>query len=149
MTNDIRSVWSHLAQVQILSFRSESRTGIGWSGSGSGRVKVLCPSPDVLVFEESGRWQQSGGKELQFSNVFRWTLLADHIRLEHLRFGHDNPVFLFEMAPDEEGNWRDINPHPCRDDCYSATLRTEAEQLLVTWSVNGPKRDETIDYTYI
>lgn len=86
---------------------------------------------------------------MNFRNVFRWTRIEGNIRLEHLRFGTDNPVFLFDMVCQTDGTWRETRPHPCRDDCYSATLRLEEERVLVRWSVNGPKRNETIDYIYM
>ncbi len=142
-------VWERFREVVAVRFVSKSHTGIGWSGSGSGVVKVSEPAPDVLTFEESGLWQQEGGKEMRFTNVFRWSLVEDRLRLDHLRFGADNPVFLFEMAAGADGVWREINPHPCRDDCYRASLRLENEQIFVNWLVRGPKRNEVIDYIYI
>jgi hypothetical protein len=53
------------------------------------------------------------------------------------------------MAADADGIWREISPHPCRDDCYRASLRVENGQIFVNWRVQGPKRDEFIDYVYI
>jgi hypothetical protein len=146
---NIQAVWALLREIEALQFKSESRSSTNWSGAGQGSVKVLQITPEVLIFEESGRWRQNGGQEIRFTNVYRWTYATDRIRLEHLRFGRENPVFLFEMAPDAEGIWRDINPHLCRDDCYSAALRTAGGQLFLQWSVNGPTRNESIDYVYI
>jgi hypothetical protein len=137
-----------LQEIAVVEFTSMSRTGIGWAGSGSGIVHVSQPSLDVIIFDESGTWCQDGGKTMRFTNVFRWTRMDNQLRLEHLRFGPDKPVFLFDMAPDAEGVWRETAPHPCRDDCYSATLQIRQNKILVKWSVNGPKRDETIDYIY-
>jgi hypothetical protein len=102
-----------------------------------------------LVFTESGTWRQDGGKEIRFTNVFRWTLVDDRVRLEHLRYGADKPVFLFKMAMGPDGTWREINPHPCKDDCYRATLQLKDDQIFVSWRVHGPKRNEVIDYVYI
>ena len=142
-------IWQRFREVVALRFVSKSHTGIGWSGVGSGVVKVSEPAPDVLRFEESGSWRQEGGKQLRFTNVFRWSLVEDRFRLEHLRFGADNPVFLFEMCCDADGVWHEIAPHPCRDDCYRASLRVANEQIFVSWRVRGPKRDEVIDYVYV
>jgi hypothetical protein len=147
--NTIQAVWALLREIEALQFKSESRSGTGWSGVGKGSVKVSQITPDVLIFEEAGRWRQNGGQEIRFTNVYRWTHAADRLRLEHLRFGRESPVFLFEMAPDAEGIWRDIEPHHCRHDCYSAALRTSGGQVLLGWAVNGPTRDESIDYVYI
>lgn len=142
-------IWERFRRVVSVRFVSKSHTGSGWSGVGSGVVQVSEPAPDVLTFEESGSWQQDGGSEFRFTNVFKWSLVEDRLRLDHLRFGVGRPVFLFEMAPDADGIWREINPHPCRDDCYRASLRLENEQIFVSWLVRGPSRDEVIDYTYI
>ena len=146
--HDITEVWDVLRNVQALRFKSESYSGIGWQGEGTGVVKVSEPAPDVLLFEESGKWRQSSGKEIRFSNVYRWSIVENRLRLEHLRFGADHPVFLFEMEPDAEGTWRDISAHPCREDSYSAALLVQNGLILLKWTVS-PKRKELIDYLYV
>ncbi|HEX8833090.1 MAG TPA: DUF6314 family protein [Abditibacteriaceae bacterium] len=147
--NPIDEVWAHLSKISVVYFKARSHSGIGWDGSGSGIVKVSRPAPDVLVFDESGHFRKPDGKEMSFVNVFRWTRREDNLGLEHLRFGEGAPVFLFDMSCDEDGTWRELIPHPCRDDCYSATLRVENGIVFVHWSVNGPERNEEIHYTYI
>ena len=124
MTSNLE-LWERLRETVALRFASKSHTGIGWSGAGTGVVEVSHPAPGVLIFHESGSWRQDGGQELRFFNVFRWTALESRIRLEHLRFGADNPVFLFDMAANADGVWREIHPHPCHDDCYRASLRLQ------------------------
>jgi hypothetical protein len=48
----------------------------------------------------------------RFRNVFRWTLLGPKlVRLEHLRFGPDHPVYLFELAQDANGTWTSNRLH--------------------------------------
>lgn len=147
--SSIIEVWQHLQKIAVVQFKAKSGSGIGWDGAAIGVVKVLRPASDVLVFEETGEFRKPDGQQMNFRNTFRWTRMEDKLRLEHLRFGADNPVFLFDMACDADGTWREIIPHPCRDDCYSAILRLEDETILVRWSVNGPKRNETIDYIYL
>lgn len=100
------------------------------------------------MFREAGSWTQNGGRILRFSNVYRWSLDENSIALEHLRFGLNKPVWLFQLAPDENGLWREDVAHPCRDDCYSATMRVVGDELLLEWQVSGAKRDETIAYVY-
>ncbi len=146
--NSTGLMWARLSAIRSLQFDSVSRTGIGWSGTGSGQVEVSSPAEEVLVFHESGSWTQDGGRELRFSNVFRWSLGENSIALEHLRFGIDKPVWLFQLAPAENGLWTEDNPHPCRDDCYSATMQIVGEEVVLEWQVRGPKRDETISYIY-
>lgn len=142
-------LWARFGEVAAVRFTSTSYSGIGWSGVGSGLVKVSEPAPNVLVLSESGVWQQDGGKELRFSNVFRWTLMGERLRLEHLRFGEGKPVFLFDMAADADGAWREVNPHPCRDDCYRASVRLQDERIFINWLVRGPEKNEVIDYVYV
>lgn len=144
----VSQVWEHLRGVTALHFKSQSHTGIGWEGEGAGVVKVSEIMLDVLIFEESGHWQQSGGKEIRFTNIYRWTKLEELLKLEHLRFGPDKPVFLFEMAPDKDGIWREVAPHLCKQDCYSAILQLDDARLLLNWLVRGPTRDEAISYVY-
>lgn len=134
--------------VRTVRFVSKSHSETGWSGSGFGVVKVSEPALNVLRFEESGTWKPTGSKEMRFTNVFRWSLVEDRLRLEHLRFGADHPVFLFEMAVGADGIWQETDPHPCRDDCYRASLRLAEDEVFVSWLVRGPKRDEIIEYTY-
>lgn len=102
------------------------------------------------MFQESGTWQPSasGRPAVRFTNVFRWSARSETIRLEHLRFGPENPVLLFDLASSDNGVWREISPHQCCEDCYAATLAVEGEQLLVHWSIQGPCKRESIAYTY-
>lgn len=143
-----RVVFESFRRVSTVYFTSKSHKGLGWSGKGAGIVKVSEPTPNTLILNESGLWRQDGGKEIRFTNVFRWQLKGERLHLEHLRFGADNPVFLFEMAVDANGVWHEMNPHLCRDDCYRAGLRVEGERILVNWLVRGPRHDEVMDYVY-
>ncbi len=112
-------LWPRLGRVQTLRFESLSRTGIGWSGVGAGQVEVgapqqvevSAPQEDVLVWKESGQWRQNGGREIRFSNTFRWTRTGEGISLEHLRFGEERPVFLFQLVAVQANEWRDVEPH--------------------------------------
>ena len=146
--NPVERVWARLLDVRSLQFASLSQTDIGWEGVGTGKVEVSVPTADILIFKESGSWQQTGGRELRFSNVFRWTKTEDRFRLEHLRFGAEKPVFLFEMSPDANEVWREIDPHPCSVNCYRTTLSLEPDKMLMSWAVNGPTRNELIHYIY-
>jgi hypothetical protein len=140
---------SILRRVQSLRFDARSEAATGWDGTGLGTVAVSEPATDVVVFEEAGMWQPDaeGRPPIAFTNVFRWSAVGTALRLEHLRFGVDHPVLLFDMAPDN-GMWREVSPHQCRDDCYTASLKTLDGQLVVAWSIVGPKKSESIRYTY-
>ncbi|RYX84771.1 hypothetical protein EON83_09060 [bacterium] len=146
--NPFDELWPRLLTVRTLNFESQSRTGSGWNGVGTGEVEVSDPQEGVLIWKESGRWRQNGGREIRFTNTFRWTQCAEQITLEHLRFGEKQPVFLFQLAPLSPYEWRDVEPHLCRQDNYSASLFVEGERLMLSWTVFGPTKDESINYIY-
>ena len=146
--NPTNELWSRLTRIQTLRFESHSRTGIGWSGVGRGSVELVQPQDDVLVWKERGQWQQNGGREIRFFNFFRWTKQDDQLKLEHLRFGEQQPVYLFQLKAVNEREWRDVEPHLCREDRYSVLLQIEEKCLKLSWTVLGPRHDESINYVY-
>jgi hypothetical protein len=107
----LETVWSRLCSIRDLTFNASSSASTGWTGSGVGTVSVAQPASDVLVYTESGTWTQSGGKQLSFSNVYRWTLQPQVLRLEHLRFGADNPVYLFDLGIVSDSRMASVDPH--------------------------------------
>lgn len=142
--------WHRLGEITSLRFVARSSGDSGWNGAGTGTVEVERPDPSTIVFTESGTWKSDAGQQLKFSNVYRWTLSdsGNAIQLEHLRFGADNAVYLFDMAPESESIWRSEAPHVCRDDLYSAKMELAAEQIELQWVIKGPERDEDIHYWY-
>ena len=143
-------IWAALRQVHLLRFNARSGSATGWDGTGNGTVAVSEWSPEVIIFEEAGSWQPSGSQRssVRFTNVFRWSKISDSLRLEHLRFGHAHPVFLFDMAGGEDGVWKNISPHLCSEDTYSASMKINRQELTIAWSVQGPEKSEAIEYTY-
>ena len=69
---------------------------------------------------------------------------GDTLRLEHLRFGEDRPVYLFDLAPAGDRGWRSVSPHLCSEDCYAAVLLVRDNGILLRWSIDGPRKKETI-----
>jgi hypothetical protein len=138
-----------LRRVVGLRFSARSAGTSGWNGEGVGTVKVETPSSGIVIFRESGEWRPTDGGPLRFSNVYRWSLLGPaSLRLEHLRFGPGQPVRLFELAPESELVWSSIDPHECRDDCYSARLQLEEDGISLRWTIVGPRKREEIAYRY-
>jgi hypothetical protein len=149
---DVWEVWERLGNIRELRFeaRPHSSTNSGWSGTGHGTVEVERTAPLTLVFHERGVWTPEAGRQMPFRNVFRWTatLDGDRIRLEHLRFGAESPVFLFDLVPIAQGVLEADQPHACSDDRYSARLVLVAETIQLSWAITGPKKDEAITYLY-
>jgi hypothetical protein len=142
-------LWQRLGRVRSLSFVASSSSTTGWNGRGSGTVEVAYVTPGVITFNESGAWKPDGSeREIRFRNVYRWTLADDVLRLEHLRFGEANPVHLLDLTKAGEGDWRPVSPHVCRADCYSAVLTLADDGIFLRWSIDGPRKRETIEYVY-
>lgn len=137
-----------MSRVRTVRFVSQSKIA-GWNGEGVGVVVVASPAQSILTFTESGNWQSSNGSKINFSNIFRWTLAGDEtVGLEHLRFGPEHPVYLFDISPRSEIEWASIEPHRCEKDVYSASLRVLESGIKMYWSIVGPKKNERIEYEY-
>ncbi len=133
----------------MLQFVARSARADGWNGSGRGTVEVTSCDPAQLIFYESGTWEPLNGGRIAFRNVFRWQHLNSNIiRLEHLRYGPDRPVFLFDLTRGSDGVWMSQDPHLCREDRYSAWLQVVGAEVSLRWSVTGPRKEEAIDYRY-
>ena len=142
-------VWNRLAEVDSLTFvsRSSASSSTGWVGEAAGKVAVRRESVDCILFAESGSWRTPEGRSFDFTNTYRWCRDGDSIRLEHLRFGADRPVYLFELIPDGVDRMTSRDPHVCSEDLYTANLQL-ADDILIAWTVVGPKLNERIEYCY-
>jgi hypothetical protein len=142
-------LWQRLSRVRSLAFVASSSSATGWNGRGRGTVEVTHVAAGVITFTEAGSWQPDGSeREIRFSNVYRWTLTDESLRLEHLRLGEANPVHLFDLRQYAEREWRPVSPHHCRADCYSAIMTIRDDALVLRWSIDGPRKRETIEYVY-
>ena len=120
-----------------------------WIGNGVGSVAIESPSAQVVIFNESGTSRLTSGRELRFTNVYRWSLVGQRVvRLEHLRFGQNRPVYLFDLAPEDESTWASVTPHHCRDDLYSVRLELGQDAVSLLWMIVGPGKREEIECVY-
>jgi hypothetical protein len=141
-----------LGRVSGLQFEAVSAAEMtDWNGRGEGDVKVRHLDRQ-LIFEESGLWQPREGSAISFTNCYRWSFSARSIALEHLRFGPDRPVYLFDLIPDPAagGEQRLISerPHPCGEDRYEASLSAEPSEVQLGWTIVGPRKRTEILYRY-
>lgn len=149
----IQLFWEKLLKIQTMCFSAKSKSiGLpsGWNGLGKGSVDAKLVDENILLFQERGTWVSEDNKELEFSNVFRWTLQIQQgvITLEHLRFGAQNPVFLFSLVPADVNTLESIDAHVCNDDSYFGQVRCDKHFIQFNWRVIGPKKNEEIDYLY-
>jgi hypothetical protein len=141
-----------LRHLRSLSFSACSAKATGWNGHGQGSVHIETPSPEVIVFRETGQWQPAGREDrppLQFSNTYRWTIVDPQtVRLEHLRLGPEQPVFLVDLQPAPGQAWVSTTPHECIADLYALTLSVQPNGITLHWTITGPKKDEQLTYQY-
>lgn len=146
------SFWEKLLSVTQLTFHAKTRTKEegGWNGKGRGEVVVTKDEAERLIFHEKGTWQNPQGEEVSFHNVFRWTLnrFQGVISLEHLRYGIERPVFLFQLAPAGQHSLLSVDSHLCEGDTYFGQIHFNRYHLRFNWRVIGPKKNEEIDYHY-
>lgn len=152
-SSNLNTVWTRLSGVRSFVFvaRTELPAGGGWNGRGEGSVVVDKSGANVLIYREDGSWESDEGKKFEFSNVYKWLLdsEAEHIRLEHLRFGAERPIYLFDMAAQNDRLLESIRPHKCGADEYCLTISGDDEKEIdLRWSVRGPNKDTLIHYRY-
>jgi len=123
---------------------------MGWNGNATGVVEVHRDTQNQILFTEIGTWHTHRGTSLNFFNRYQWTLnLQKHsIQLEHLRYGENQPVKLFDLTFIKPGQWISGKSHQCNADSYSAILRLDNKQLNFDWKITGPRKNEQISYIY-
>lgn len=144
--------WDKLLNVKKLTFHAKTNSidEDGWNGKGLGVVTSARNGYNELIFNEKGTWRGKEGIDLTFSNVFRWTLdrNANMISLEHLRYGHEHPVFLFHLTPSGKNALSSVDSHLCGGDTYFGQIYFDHHSLRLNWRVIGPKKNEELDYYY-
>jgi len=148
----LTSFWERLKSVSHFTRQAHSRSKEekGWEGKGKGDVLVVRQSDSVLIFHERGSWKVEQGKDIEFSNIFRWTFdrRACLISLEHLRLGPDHPVFLFHLAPMRHNLLASVESHLCEEDSYLAQIPWDQDCIRLNWRVIGPRKNEELEYCY-
>ncbi len=152
-TATLLEFWSKLSAVRRLSFsaQSKSTSNSGWDGQGACDVRVSKAGLGRLTFHERGVWKGNNKQNMNFTNTFRWTLdrINGVVSLEHLRYGIDNPVFLFHLTPCALHALSSVNSHLCGEDAYFGRACFDRYSLKLNWRVIGPKKDEEIEYCYV
>ncbi|MGJ8513162.1 DUF6314 family protein [Carnimonas bestiolae] len=141
-----------ISQLEF-SARTLSGSRTGWDGHGSGRVTVhstLEEERRVVRLEEQGEFALQEQPPVPFTNRYRLTWYSDFIRLHHERRGQDNAVWLFDLIEDPSDSERLISrhPHPCGDDTYAARLVLTQPGFTLCWKIEGPRKNEFLEYHY-
>ncbi len=146
-------LWKRLKEVSGLEYTSTCRK-IPPSydrRKGAGKVITKENGDEVITFFEKGKWRGvQASSEVAFTNVFRWRFDAqkNRISLEHLRFGLENPVFIFHLTPIGENLLKSLSPHECKEDTYFGSVLFDEHYIHLNWRIVGPKKNEMVSMTY-
>lgn len=129
-----------LKTVRFLTIQSSEG---GWLGSAN--VFVKCKENQSILFNEEGEWKD---RNLSFVNLLRWTLCADGVSLEHLRFGLNAPVFLVHFVQITQNRFSSAEPHLCNLDRYSAEISWDRDAIRLIWNIRRPSKNESLFFVY-
>jgi hypothetical protein len=139
---ELDTFWQRLEKTNHLEFTAKTELGLK-----TGRADVaVTSSSSSLIFEERGVWIPGSA----FSNCFRWTLDAQQglISLEHMRYGPDRPVFLFQLAPTRAGVLESVDSHLCASDTYLGNIIWNQRTIDFHWRIIGPRKNDELIYRY-
>lgn len=143
--------WEKLKGVKQLTFHAKTKFKEEKvvDSKGQGEV-IISQEGNTIIFHEKGAWQNKQGSDVDFSNIFRWTLdrHTGVIALEHLRRGPDQPVFLFHLAPTGPHSLASVDSHLCEGDTYLGQIHFDRYSLRLNWRIIGPKKNDELDYYY-
>ena len=107
------SIWNHLKNATNVTLvaKSRSKQMERWNRKGNGKVSVKQDG-QTIVFNEQGSWRGEQEYAHNYTNSFRWhwNTFEGILSLEHLRFGENNPVFLFHLVPTKVNLLESLTP---------------------------------------
>jgi hypothetical protein len=143
--------WQQLKDVTCLSFSVKSRqNGDTNFKTGKADVQTLLSGLSSVIFQERGHWIQDQLHETAFSNSFRWTLDINTslITLEHLRYGIEDPVFLFHLTPTQPRTLESVDAHLCGEDTYLGSIIWDHAKIDFHWRIIGTYKNDHLIYRY-
>ena len=114
---------------------------------GKGLVFPCKEGENQLILQETGSWEGEGSTP--YYNSFRFTKHFNFLSLEHLRFGKEHPVFLFDLIPQTETICISRSPHVCGEDLYYGTLELQEKKMLLMFDLKGAQMEERVSFTYL
>jgi Family of unknown function (DUF6314) len=138
---DIITNFSNVHSLKMEAFDEITSSKMQFEGI----VKTIVSSEYTVIFNENGMWNNKTAA----TNVYRWTFIQDsQIKLEHLRFGENHPVFLVHLALNNNGIWENVQPHICSKDEYFAKLKIDKNIIELKWKISGPAKSTKIICRY-
>jgi hypothetical protein len=166
-TNSIRNdvieaMWCALLQVEHLESRASGSLPEGVSGYGVGDVACVVECATSVEFRESGLWTPVASPNIDvslgrparrshpFSNRYRWSLNLDvpSIGLAHLRQGAPVQLVEFTGVEAKEDTLTAKAAHQCAPDQYGAVISLTGHDVLLQWTIRGPRKDYRLETHY-
>lgn len=139
-----------LSLIKNYKFFATSNKDDGLNGTGLGTVSIETdPINNTLLFFEEGHFENARGR-FKSHNIYKWTFKAfeNCISLEHLRFGAENAVYLFDMVYDDHNLWSSKCPHLCDKDEYHAKMLLSDSFITLDWDIVNKVEHIHIKYQY-
>lgn len=147
------TTWNLLGQVQSFKLTASTKNQRSFfnKATATGCVRISGSGSGVMTFHETGSWTSIDRQTIDFRNIYRWSLSdsRDSIRLTHLRYGINNPVHLVDFVSLDADIMQSIQPHHCGSDRYSASLSVAGDRILLSWTIRGPAKNDTLDCIYL
>ncbi len=150
--NNLLKFWKRLEKTKHLKFSTRSKKGNEKTiQTGIADVEATSPSLNTLVFQEKGVWVIDELPKSCFSNQFRWQLQTAEnlISLEHLRYGQNQPVFLFHLALSGTNTLESVSAHLCGEDTYSGHIHWNQKAIHFHMRVIGHDKNDELFYQYL
>jgi hypothetical protein len=141
--------------IRVLSSRSHfsisALSGDSNPLRGHGVVEVSQLDGRIIIFEEQGVWTSPDHLNAAFRNVYCWSFHneARTVGLAHFRHGWNRPVDLIDFIAIAPDAWQHTIPHSCGADLYSAQMHYSGCELRLFWKIQGPRKDQEIEYVYV
>ena len=149
----LETIWDLLGQVQSLTLTATTKDlrNFFHNATAEGNVEVSRTGSRVITFHEAGLWTSIANQTVDFRNTYQWSLsdLEDTIRLTHLRYGIDNPIHLVDFVPIDADIMQSFQPHNCGADRYSACLSAAGDRILLSWTIQGPSKNDSLHCIYL
>jgi len=118
---------------------------------GVASVTVFSEGDSVTLFERGTWLSVHSREEITYTNTlrFRFFQKSRKIALEHLRYGKNRPVLLFELEQVGPFTYRSLLPHMCKEDTYTGSVLFDQHYIHLDWQVVGPKKNTSLRAVYI
>ena len=141
-------IFSHIAQFENYQRKIINRNNKE-NYFENGRIVLKKHTANLIIIEEHGQFVK-GRYTNKTLNYYQWQYTTTYqLQLSHLRNTQQNTEQLVTFdVPNNNFNSITSTPYFCGQDCYKASLTFTSNKFMLTWLVNGPKKNLLIESTY-